>query len=499
MMHAVDRAVPAGLSLSRLETGGCPSTAGIDDEKMPRLSASTPLPTDVITPGYDRASLKPGILHIGVGAFHRAHQAVYTDAALAKEFGDWGIVGVSLRSVDIVHDLRAQDGLYTVIARSGAGDSAQVVGSVVRGLSGTEDREEILSLMADPAIRVVTITVTEKAYGYDPASGGLDRSHPSVAADLADPRAPVGVVGYLVEGLSRRHAAGLPPFTVLCCDNLPTNGRIVRRLVIEMAGARDPALANWISGQGAFPCSMVDRIVPAATEETRARAERLIGAEDELALDTEPFMQWVIEDHFISGRPKWEAGGALFVGDVEPYEKMKLRLLNGSHSLMAYLGQLHGLTYIRDVIAVPDYREKVRRHMAAVLQTLDPVPGIDLEAYQAQLVERFSNPGVAHSTRQVAMDGSQKLPQRIMLPAVEELAKGGDASAFAYVLAVWMAYLAKVAEISDPRAAELKAAAARSAPDDPSAPFFEIPGLFPRALVENGAWRALVNAELEKL
>lgn len=466
---------------------------------MPRLTASTSIPAHVIKPAYDRASLKPGILHIGVGAFHRAHQAVYTDAALAEEFGAWGIVGVSLRSVDIVHDLRAQDGLYTVIARSAEGDSARVVSSVVVGLSGTEDREAILTLMADPAIRVVTITVTEKAYGYDPVSGGLDRNHPSVAADLASPATPVGVIGYLVEGLSRRHAAGLKPFTVLCCDNLPTNGRIVRRLTVEMAGARDPALANWIAGHGAFPCSMVDRIVPAATDETRARAEKLIGAEDRLALDTEPFMQWVIEDHFISGRPKWEAGGALFVSDVEPYEKMKLRLLNGSHSLMAYLGQLKGLTYIRDVIAVPEYREQVRRHMAAVLETLDPVPGIDLSAYQAQLIERFSNPGVAHSTRQVAMDGSQKLPQRIMVPAVEELAKGKDASAFAYVAAVWMAYLMKVTDINDPRAAELKAAAARSTPDDPSAPFFDIPGLFPQALVENRAWRALVDAELKKL
>jgi fructuronate reductase len=467
--------------------------------RMPRLSASTPLPAHVAAPGYDRVLLKPGILHIGLGAFHRAHQAVYTDAALAAEFGDWGIVGVSLRSVDVVHDLSAQDGLYSVVARSAAGDSVQVVGSVVRGLSGTEDQAEILALMADPAISIVTITVTEKAYGIDPVSGGLDRNHPSVKADLADPLSPTGVIGYLVEGFSRRHAVGLPPFTVLCCDNLPTNGRIVRKLVMEMAGARDPALANWIAENGAFPSSMVDRIVPAATDGVRARAETLIGAEDRLALSTEPFMQWVIEDHFPAGRPKWEAGGALFVEDVEPYEKMKLRLLNGSHSLMAYLGGLHGLRYIRDVIAVPEYREKVRRHMAAVLRTLDPVPGIDLEAYQAQLIERFSNPGIDHSTRQVAMDGSQKLPQRIMVPAVEELAAGRDAAAFATVAAVWIAYIIRTPDIDDPRAAELKSAAAKSTPADPSAPFFAIPGLFPQPLVENSTWRALVDAEFEKL
>ncbi|UIK08687.1 mannitol dehydrogenase family protein [Neorhizobium galegae] len=466
---------------------------------MPRLSASTALAPHVAAPGFDRALLKPGILHIGLGAFHRAHQAVYTDAALAAEFGEWGIVGVSLRSVDIVQDLAAQDGLYSVVTRSAAGDSAQVVGSVTRGLSGVEDQAEILALMADPAIRIVTITVTEKAYGIDPVSGGLDRTHPSVKADLADPTSPKGVIGYLVEGLSRRHAAGLPPFTVLCCDNLPTNGRIVRRLVIELAGARDPALANWIAGHGAFPSSMVDRIVPAATDETRALAETLIGAEDRLALGTEPFMQWVIEDHFLADRPRWEAGSALFVADVEPYEKMKLRLLNGSHSLIAYLGQLKDLVFVRDVMAVQEYRALVRRHMAEAVKTLDPVPGIDLGGYMDQLIERFENPTIAHKTQQIAMDGTQKLPQRIFAGAVEALANGGDASSAAYVVALWIAYARKTAEINDPRATELKAAAARMTADDPSAPFFAIPGLFPQALTENSAWRARVNAELEKL
>ena len=450
-------------------------------------------------PAYDRSALKPGIVHIGLGAFHRAHQAVYTDEALGNVFGDWGILGVSLRSVDIVHDLRAQDGLYSVVTRGAAGESARVVGSIVKSLSGTEDRDEILRLLADPATKIVTITVTEKAYGLDPTTGGLDRKHPSVAADLANPATPVGVIGYIVEGLSRRHAAGLAPFTVLCCDNLPTNGRIVRRLVIEMAGARDPALANWISGQGAFPSSMVDRIVPAATEEARARADKLLGVEDRQSLETEPFMQWVIEDHFLSGRPAWETAGALFVSDVEPYEKMKLRLLNGSHSLIAYLGQLKGLEFVRDVMAVPEYVALVRRHMAEAIKTLDPVPGIDLDHYMDQLIERFENPTIAHKTQQIAMDGTQKLPQRIFAGAVETLEKGGDASSAAYVVALWIAYVQKAAEINDPRAAELKAAAAKTTADDPSAPFFAMPGLFPQALMENNAWRALVNAEIGKI
>ncbi|WP_246618019.1 mannitol dehydrogenase family protein [Rhizobium populisoli] len=472
--------------------------SGIVDE-MPRLSASTQLSADIARPAYDRAALKPGIVHIGLGAFHRAHQAVYTDEALGKVFGDWGIVGVSLRSVDIVHDLRAQDGLYSVVTRNGAGDSVRVIGSIVKSLSGTENRDEILSLLADPATKIVTMTVSEKAYGLDPVSGGLDRNHPSVAADLANPAMPVGVIGYIVEGLSHRHAAGLAPFTVLCCDNLPTNGRIVRRLVIEMAGARDPALANWISGQGAFPSSMVDRIVPAATEEARVRADKLLGVEDRQSLETEPFMQWVIEDHFISGRPAWETAGALFVSDVEPYEKMKLRLLNGSHSLIAYLGQLKGLEFVRDVMRVPEYVTLIRRHMAEAVKTLDPVPGIDLDHYMDQLIERFENPTIAHKTQQIAMDATQKLPQRVFAGAVETLEKGGDASSAAYVVALWIAYVRKTAEINDPRATELKAAAAKMTEGDPSAPFFAMPGLFPQALVENSAWRARVNAEIGKI
>jgi fructuronate reductase len=466
---------------------------------MDSLSASTRFAGSIAVPGYDRATLEPGILHIGLGAFHRAHQAVYTDAALAEEFGPWGIIGVSLRSVDIVRELNEQDGLYSVVTRSGAGESVQVVGSIIRGLAAVEERDELLALLADPQIRIVTITVTEKAYGLDPVGGGLDRNHPSVKTDLENPAAPLGILGYLVAGLASRKAAGLPPFTVLCCDNLPTNGRIVRRLVIEMAGAHDPALATWISEKGAFPSSMVDRIVPAATEESRARATAMLGVEDRQSLETEPFMQWVIEDHFISGRPKWEAGGALFVDDVEPYEKMKLRLLNGAHSMIAYLGQLKGLEFVRDVMAVPEYAALARRHMEAAVKTLDPVPGIDLKHYIDQLIERFANPTIAHRTRQIAMDGTQKLPQRIFAGTVDDLAAGRDAASFAFATALWIAYAKRTPDIDDPRREEVRAAATQASPDDPSAPLFAIPGLFPQALIENRGWRDRVNEELERL
>lgn len=258
---------------------------------MERLSASTPLPAPIERPCYDRAALKPGILHIGFGAFHRA-QAVYTDRGLAESFGDWGIVGVSLRSLDAIRDLRAQDHLFSVSSRDAAGTDIRVVGSVIGGMSAIEDNEALRGLLADPAIRIVSITVTEKAYGIDPTTGGLDHQHPAIVADLMRPEEPIGVIGLIVEGLAQRHSAGLPPFTVLCCDNLPTNGRVVRRLVIEMAARRDATLADWISEFGAFPSTMVDRIVPAATDDARQRTAALLGEEDRLALETEPFMQW---------------------------------------------------------------------------------------------------------------------------------------------------------------------------------------------------------------
>ncbi len=448
-------------------------------------------------PRYDRTKLKPGIVHIGFGAFHRAHQATYTDSALAASFGDWGIVGVSLRSIEPIRDLKMQDHLFSVIARDASGAEPRVVGSVIGGISAASDRDGLLDLLADPAIRIVSLTVTEKAYGFDPASGGLDRHHPAVAVDLVTPGSPVGVIGFLVEGLSRRKQAGVPPYTVLCCDNLPTNGRVVERLVLEMAEAHDPALASWIAAEGAFPCTMVDRIVPAATDETRQRAADLLGVEDKLALDTEPFMQWVIEDRFVSGRPEWDRAGALFVADVEPYEKMKLRMLNGPHSMIAYLGQLKALEYVKDVMAVPEYTERVRRHMSAAAQTLDPVPGIDLGQYREQLIERFSNPTIAHRTKQIAMDGSQKLPQRIFAAAVDDLAAGRDAAAFAEATALWIAYVMQTPQIDDPRAHELRQASGVVDAADPSASFFALPGLFPPRLIGDRDWRDRVNAALD--
>jgi fructuronate reductase len=462
------------------------------------LSCHAHLPETVATPAYDREKLGPGIVHFGLGAFHRAHQAVYTQRALAEKFGDWGIVAVNLRSPDPVKALAAQDGLYSVIVGEIAEDRAEVIGVTIDWICAAENREQVLAYLADPQIKIVTLTVSEKAYGLNPSTGGLDTAHPAIAADLLNPQAPTGAVGFIVEGLALRHARGVPPYTVLSCDNLPANGRVLRRLVLEMAERRDPELARWIAENGAFPCSMVDRIVPAATEKTRQTAKDLLGVEDALAIETEPFMQWVIEDDFVSGRPAWEAGGAVFAKNVEPYEKMKLRLLNGSHTLIAHLGLLNGLECVRDVMTAPALVAEVERHMLAAEKTLDPVPGIDLAHYKRQLIERFANPRIAHKTIQIAMDSSQKLPQRILSPAVETLDKGGDAAEFAHVVALWMAALVTRMDCDDPRKPELLEAARQIDPADASASFFAIEGLFPAELVAAREWRDRVNNELQQ-
>ena len=467
---------------------------------MRPLDSLDDLPASIGRPAYDRRALRPGIVHIGVGAFHRAHQAVYTDDALAHRFEAWGIVGASLRSRDIAQALARQNGLYSVVTRDRAGDGARVVGAIVEAIAAADDGGRLLSRLADPAIRIVTLAVSEKAYGIHPATGGLDPAHPAVAHDLARPDAPAGAVGYLVEGLARRRRAGVAPFTVLCCDNLPANGRVVRRLVLEMADRRDAGLAAWIEAHGRFPCSMVDRIVPAATDETRARAARLLGRDDALAVEAEAFSQWVIEDDFVSGRPAWEAGGALFVDDVAPYETMKLRLLNGAHTLIAHLGRARGLELVRDVMAEPDAEALVRRLMRAAAATLGPVPGINLDDYCDRLIERFANPAIAHRTLQIAMDGSQKMPLRIFAPAAEALAAGDDGDAFAYVTALWLAHVVRTEALDDPRAGELRRAAANAARTDGlAAPFFAIDGLFPPALAANPAWRGRLDAHLRAI
>jgi len=474
---------------------------------MTRLSRSVlaQLPEGA-APDYDPAAHGVGILHLGAGAFHRAHQAAITDAALAASGGDWRIAGVSLRSADLAEALASQDGLFTLIERGAQGDRARVIGAIDRVIAARGAPEAVLGPMSDPAIRIVTLTVTEKAYGVDRGGPDADPAHPDVAADLESPAAPRGVLGLLVEGLRRRRAAGHVPFTVLCCDNLPENGALLRGGVVGFARRIDPDLADWIAREVAFPSSMVDRITPAATEATLALAARLTGFEDAAAIETEPFCQWVIEDRFPQGRPDWAAGGAIFARDVAPYERMKLRMLNGAHSLIAYAGFISGHALVRDAMADRKLAALARRHITAAAATLDPLPGIDLAAYGDELAARFANPAIAHETYQIAMDGSQKLPQRIFGPACDAQLAEQDLRPFAFATAAWARYCLGRGEaggryaLRDPREAEI-AAVVEAAGDDARAliaGLLRLPGLTPAELLD-GAFEAQAAENLSNM
>ncbi|MGR9165971.1 mannitol dehydrogenase family protein [Rhizobium leguminosarum] len=472
-----------------------------------RLQTLSGLAPTAKLPAYDRNQLKSGILHLGPGAFFRAHFAPFTDAALAASGGDWGIEVASLRTADVADHLNEQNGLYTMLIRDTSGTVAQVIGPILRAHVATRDPAGLLDRLEDPTIRIVSLTVTEKAYGMDTATGGLDLNHADVAADLANRHAPRGVIGYLVEGLSRRRAKGIAPFTPLSCDNLPSNGAVLKRLVLDFAERVDPSLRQWIEANVPFPSTMVDRITPASTEATYQDAERLTGRQDLAAIETEPFTQWVIEDHFANGRPAWEKAGALMVTDVSAYEKMKLRMLNGAHSLLAYLGYIGGYEFIRDVMDDAGLAALAYRHMHAAARTLDAVPGIDLDDYASELIARFANKAIAHRTYQIAMDGTQKLPQRLLEPATEALAHGDKAETYAIAVAAWMRYAigehgnGERYELRDPRAGEIAALIA----DVPrtglaiSAALFTLPGLFPAALTGHRAWTQDVSDKLEIL
>jgi fructuronate reductase len=396
------------------------------------------LPAEVLVPRYAPISVTPGIVHLGVGAFHRAHQAAYVDACLADGESNWGIVGVSLRSPDTRDALKPQDGLYTLAIRDSAGEQLQVIGSIQSLLVAPEDPGAVLAALTDPRIRIVTLTITEKAY-LRAADGNLDGGHPDIVHDLANPGSPKTAHGFLAESLARRRAAGTPPFTVLCCDNLPANGATLHRLLIEFAKLRDADLARHVADEVAFPSSMVDRIVPATTDADRTRIGQQLGVEDAWPVMTEPFRQWVVEDRFPAGRPAWERFGVTMVEDVGPFEDMKLRLLNGAHSGIAYLGLLSGHATVDRAFADPSIRQFVDWLWAEAIPTLPQDAGLDPIPYTAELADRFSNTALAHRTAQIANDGSQKLPQRIVASALARLEAGLLPEHLSLVVAAWIA------------------------------------------------------------
>lgn len=412
------------------------------------------------------AAPKPGvgIVHLGLGAFFRAHGAIYIAEAMAASGGDWGIVGVSLQSPITRDQLAPQDFVYTALELGPEGERPRVIESVVDVRVAREDPAAVLAAMADPRVRIVTLTVTEKGYCHEPATGALNLGHPDIVHDLADPL-PVSAPGYLVRALQRRRDAGVAPFTVLTCDNLPNNGRVVAGVVLALARAIDPALADWIAAEGAFPATMVDRIVPATKPEDVARLAAATGVLDLAPVMHEPFRQWVVEDRFVAGqRPDLGAVGVQLVTDVTAFEHMKLRMLNGTHSSLAYLGYLAGHETIAETMADPVFDRFVRYlWQAEIIPALTPPAGVDLAAYAAALHARYANPAIRHRTWQIAMDGSQKLPQRILGTLSETFRAGREAPGLVLAVAAWMRYVGGVdeagrpIEVKDPLADRLRA------------------------------------------
>lgn len=425
-------------------------------------SALPRLPARIQRPDYAIDSARIGIVHLGPGAFHRAHLAAYVDDLLSSDPA-WGISAVSLHSRSVRDALRPQDWLYT-LAVMGEPLRLRVIGALREVLCAPEQTALVLARLADPAVRLVTLTVTEK--GYALAGGGLDLAHPEIAHDLVMPESPRSVIGYLVAGLGLRRARGVAPCTILSCDNLADNGHRLRTAVLAFARRMDPGLAAWIEERVAFPCSMVDSITPQTDAALRARVTGELGCVDAWPVQREPYRQWVIEDRFCNARPAFEAVGAIVTADVAAYEHAKLRLLNGAHSALAYLGLLLGLDTVADGMAYPVLGGFIERLMRDAIAPVITMPvGLDRASYVDVILQRFRNPSVHHQLAQIAWDGSQKLPVRLLGTLDDALRAGRPVACIALVIAAWMRFVRRQARaqapIIDPLAATLVATAAR--------------------------------------
>ena len=465
------------------------------------------LPSAVAVPTYDRQRVVSSIVHVGVGGFHRSHQVVYVDD-LCQQHGvtEWGFCGVGLLPHDtgIRDALHSQDCLYTVVERSAAGDQARVIGAITEFLFAPDDPEAVLKKMASDDTRIVSLTITEGGYFIDQGTGEFQENHPTIAHDLAHPDRPTGAFGYMLEALDRRRQRGMKPFTVLSCDNVQGNGDVTRKVMLRFAELRDPSLKDWLAEHGAFPNCMVDRITPATTDADRALVREAFGIEDAWPVVTEPFRQWVIEDDFCDGRPALEKVGVQMTPNVHPYETMKIRLLNASHSAMGYLGYLAGYNYIYEIMADPQFRKYILDLMhEEVTPVLKPVPGIDLDQYKETLIERFANPTVKDQATRICLDGSAKLPKFILPTIREQLARGGSVRKLSLAVASWCRFLAgtdeqgKPIEIKDPMADELHRAA-KAAGKDPR-PFLGIREIFGDDLPQSPVFVEQVGEALRSL
>ncbi|GLS24121.1 mannitol dehydrogenase [Labrys miyagiensis] len=395
------------------------------------------LKSAIAKPAYDRSKVTPGILHLGTGAFHRAHQAVYVDDCLARGETDWGIIGSSLRSPETRDALDPQDGLYTLAIRDSGREELRVIGSISGVIVAPENPGTLLAQLSDAAIRIVTLTITEKGYVVDLGTGGLRQDNADIAHDLTNPATPRSALGFLAEAIERRRRAGIRPFTLLSCDNLPHNGRTLQRVLTEFAALRDKDLAAYITGEITFPSSMVDRIVPSTTDADRTSIDAVLGLTDAWPVLGEPFTQWVIEDRFASGRPRLEESGVEFADNVEPFEHMKLRLLNGTHSTIAAVGRLSGHELVSQAIGDPIIRGLIERYWQCVIPTL-AIPADKAFDYTRKLLARYENISLHHRTAQIASDASQKLPQRILSPIRDCLAKSLACDPQIFAVAAWI-------------------------------------------------------------
>ncbi len=477
---------------------------------MTTLSTKTigDLRDDVARPDYDRAAIRPGIVHFGVGAFHRSHEAMFVDRILALGHSEWGIVGVGTLPGDRAMSaaLAPQDSLYTLVTTNPDGvSSARVIGSIIEYLHAADDPASVLAHLEDPAIRIVSLTITEGGYGVNDATGEFEPQDEATLADLAglpNGDAPRSPLGFLVEGLRKRREAGAVPFTVMSCDNIQGNGAVARKAILALASRLDAGLARWIEAEVRFPNSMVDRITPATTDQARASVAERFGVDDRWPVLSESFEQWVLEDSFTDGRPPFERVGVQVVDDVEPYEAMKLRLLNASHQAMSYLGLLSGASYVHDVCQDDLFAKFLRGYMDQEARpTLGPVPGVDLDDYCAELMRRFCSEAISDTLARQIVDGSERIP-KFLLPVIrDQLERGGPIGRSALVLAAWSRFLEGRAddgtelEPVDSRLSDLRAAVAREA-SSPGA-FLDLSSVFGDLGSHDSLRRAFIAARAE--
>lgn len=454
-----------------------------------RLSAALldQLPDDISRPSYTFDTRGIGIVHIGLGAFHRAHQAVYTHDAMTAQSGDWRIMGVSLRSADVSDQLLPQNCLYSVTCQSAALPQTRIIGAIADILVAPENPQAVVDAIANPDVKIITLTVTEKGY-YQTAGGALDYDNEILAAEFAG-NTPVTIYGFLNRALAQRRKDGAGGLTVLSCDNLSENGKKLRALLHSYLSRIDSDLADWCDEYCTFPCSMVDRIVPATTaDHLNALAEK-IGMRDEAAVFTEAFSQWIIEDNFADARPPWELAGAQIVDDVRPYELAKLRMLNGAHSALAYVGLLRDYIFVHQAMADSEIRQLVETLMRnEAAPSLQPAAGQDLDQYADALMARFDNPALNHRLAQIAMDGSQKITQRWLQPLSEHQAVGRSCPALLRSLAAWVVHIRGDAnKVEDPMADKLAAIWQEAGAQNIASALFGAEGLFAQIFTANDA------------